>query len=113
MIAILSGRRGDLIKQKRDSNFAIEAILLDANGAPVDVTGFTVTLEVYENVDRSDTPISLAATLTAPTAGHVTVTVDGDVALANTSAKDYYAWVKQDDSGSLEYSDEFTILRLQ
>lgn len=115
MIAIIEGSRGKTRNLLRATDDSIVAVLLDDDGAPLDVTGGTVTLEVYANSSRSDTPTSISGTLTAATAGHVTFTItDTDFPIASFSAADYHAWVKYVASGGdIDLSDEAVVLKMK
>ena len=115
MIAIVEGSRGKTRNLFRGTDDSIVAVLLDDDGAPLDVTGYTVTLEVYASSNRSDTPTSIAGTLTAATAGHVTFTIaDTDFTVASFSQASYYAYVKTvDGSANIELSAEANVLNLK
>lgn len=100
MLAIVNGVRGGTIKYPAGSDKTINIIILDDDGAPVDVTGDTVSVEVYANANRSDTPTTNAGALTAPSAGHVNSDFadDGDIA-GLTKGKSYFMWVKHTAAG--------------
>lgn len=113
MLAILNGQRGGLLKIARGTDVILNGILTDDNGAEFDATAQTLTLELYEKRDRSDTPTSIAAALATAAAGTFTITIgDATLPVATFAAGDHYAWIKRDDSGDIELSKEFTILRL-
>lgn len=115
MIAIVEGSRGKTRNLFRATDDSIVAVLLDDDGAPLDVTTDTVTLEVYANSNRSDTPTSIAGTLTAATAGHVTFTIaDTDFALTSFSQANYYGYVKWVEAGGeIHLSAEAVILAMK
>lgn len=114
MLAILNGVRGGTLKLLRGTDAVINGVLMNDDGSELDITGMTITIELYAKKDRSDTPTSLAGALSAqPAAGTFTVTIgDSTLPVATFSAADYYAWVKRDDSGDIELSKESTVFRL-
>lgn len=113
MLAIVQGLRGQKINILRETDKVLNGVLMNDDGSELDITGHTVTLEVYKNKSRSDTPTSLAAALVTAAAGTFTVTIaDDDLLIADFPAGDYYAWVKRDNAGDIELSKEYVILAL-
>lgn len=115
MIAIINGERGSTINYIRGSDKTLYGSLLADDGQPFgDLTGDTVTLEIYKKRDRSDTPQSVAGVLVTATASQVSFALDDGGVLADDAFGKAFAWVKVDDgAGVVNFSKEFTILNLQ
>lgn len=67
--------------------------LLNDNGTPVDTTGATATIEIYDRVDRKNTAVaSLALSVVTATAGAMSFTPT--IANTNIAQGTYYVYVK-------------------
>lgn len=91
--ALVNGRIGGTVEAFKDAEFTAELVILDDDGNPLDLTGGAVALEVHAGKTRTDSPeASYAATLTAATAGHASLTVA--TASFNLPVGTHYAYVK-------------------
>ena len=100
--AVVGGGISSTITVYNGGAFEAPIVILDVDGTPLDITGATVTLEVYNARVRSETPTkSLPVTTTAGASGHGTLTVTGAEMDLPTGTK--YAWVKVVDAGAEVY----------
>jgi hypothetical protein len=93
---IFDGCVGDVASYKlfkAANHNAINIRLVDADGTPVNMTGATATLEVYDSIDRKAAAVkSLALTVATAAAGHLTYTpIVADMSFGPGT---YYAFVK-------------------
>jgi len=104
MKAIINGQATGGLRYSAGSDKVINIIVLDDAGAPVNLTGDTVGVEIYANSDRSDTATDVAGVLTDATAGHVNADFADTLAL---TAGDYYLWVKHTAAGgNITYAND-------
>lgn len=98
LIAVVNGEISPAIDAFKAAELTAEIMVLGLDGTPEDLTGGAVSLEVHAAKNRTDTPeADYAGTLTAATAGHVTLTVLS--AAFDLSVGAHYAYVKYVDAG--------------
>jgi hypothetical protein len=97
-----------------DNSFNV--VCVDENtGAPIDITGATVSLEVYSEENKSGTLTSLAGVLGTLLGGHFTVAVADDQAVISdyTVGTKLYGYGKVTESGgTVHIADNPIILKV-
>ena len=119
MIAIINGEEGSSLQLFKGATTMARLLLLsDGNagptgqvtpvGTPLDVTGDTVTLEVYDTQDRRNAVVaSIAATIVTATAGYLTISISS--AQASFGPGTYYGYVKRNENTgtTIEFGRKF------
>jgi hypothetical protein len=87
---------------------SFNCMLLNDDGSLLNVTGHTVTLPVYDTLDRRNAPIFTATlTLTTPTAGFMTAPLSAVNTANLIPGATYYAFCNDTDgSGNLTIADK-------
>lgn len=103
LIAVHDGSTVNSKTVFKDAEVNLKTVVLDEDGAPVDLTGHTVQLECYATSSRTGAAVLFTYALTAPTAGHLDLNI---VTASFTLAQGTYScWVKDTDgSGEVSYS---------
>jgi hypothetical protein len=126
MIAILNGTEGSALDVFKGADSLIQATLLADGltgptgqvsriGTPLDLTGDTTTLEVYDSVQRKNVAtVSLPFTIVTAAAGQGTIAVS----LANSNLLSpgvYYGYVKRSENTgtTIEFSRQFVTINVK
>ena len=124
MIAIINGQEGPTLSLFKGGFGLLQLILLSdgelgptgqvaAKGSPLDVTGDTVTIEVYDTSDRRNTATkSLPATIVTAGAGHLTVALTAT--LMDFGPGKYYAYAKRSENtgATVEFSRSYAVMQV-
>lgn len=124
MIAIINGTEGATLKSFKGGFDLLRLILLSdgtvgptgqvaAVGSPLDVTGDTVTLEVYDTVDRRNAAVkSLPATIVGATYGYLTVALTAT--LMDFGPGTYYVYAKRSENtgATIEFSRVHSVMQV-
>ena len=123
MIAIINGQEGSTIDVFKSSDSILQLTLLSDGaagptgqvlraGTPLDITGDTITLEVYDSVQRKNAAaVALPCTIVSATAGQGTIAIS----LANSAlipAGVSYGFIKRSENigTSVEFSRQFVTI---
>lgn len=96
-----------------DSSFNVVCID-DCAGTPLDVTGVTATVEIYDEINKGGTLTSLSGVLGTLTGGHFTFAIADDQAVISNylPGQDLYMYAKIDNAGAISIADNPVILRI-
>lgn len=126
MIALINGTEGGSLDLFKGADALLPVTLLADGmtgptgqvsriGTPLDLTGDTVTLEVYDSVTRKNVAtVSLPFTIVTPLAGQGTIAVS----LANSNLLSpgiYYGYVKRSENTgtTIEFSRQFITINVK
>lgn len=126
MIAILNGHEGSTIDIFKGADSLVQLTLLSDGssgpagqvsriGTPLDVTGDTVTLEVYDSVLRKNpATVALPFTIVAAAGGQGTLAVTATNS-ALLTAGTFYGYVKRSENTatSIEFSRQFVTINVK
>ena len=124
MIAILNGVEGGTLDVFKGADALIQLTALSDGtagptgqvariGTPLDVTGDTVSLEIYDAVTRVNTvSLSVAAALVTVAAGQGTFSITATASAALLAGKVYYGFVKRaENTGTtVEFSRKYVTI---
>lgn len=91
-----------------------DVVCLDDDGVAINLTGLTVTMEVYTEVNKGGTNVSLTGTLGTVVGGHFTFAIADDQATISTQnvGTDLYMYAKIDNSGAITIADNPIVLQV-
>jgi hypothetical protein len=114
MIAYVRGEENSTIDLFKAGDDVVKAVIVSDAAVPLDITGDTLTLEVYDTEDRKNAVIaSLAGTIAVATGGEITFTL-ADTQITFGPGK-YYGFVKRSENvgSTIEFSRKPTILNIR
>ncbi len=101
MRMLLNGVEGNQIAIFKDGETVLKLVCTDDSGAIRAQAASTITLELYDDSVRTNTPTSLAAAYVTASAGYSTVTISEVALAALQSGKSYYAFAKEVTTGTV------------
>lgn len=127
MIALLNGTEGGTLDLFKGADTVLAYTLLSDGltgpvgqvsriGSPLDITGDTVTLELYDALTRVNvSTVSVAAVLVAAAAGQGTITITPANSATLLAGKTYYAFVKRAENigTTVEFSRKYFVVTVK
>lgn len=102
-VAIVNGHEGGEERIRIGSVARLRASLLTEAGVPLDVTGDTVTMELYDKEDRRNASSqSIALPVATAAAGYVEAAIDQETITADPGT--YYGYIKRFENSASVYS---------
>ena len=104
------------IDWRKGTDKTYNAILTFDSGAPITLTGHTMTAEVYTEANKGGTQVSLSASIADAVGGNVTFTIADDEATISDSlvGTSLYVYMKIVESGgTVRIADNVLTLRVK